>query len=101
MKSILPSLLLLMLSSHNLEETQAFAFAPSSSRGTIIGESRSCLPKLPTRGRYVGKRSSELCMATEGPPPTVPPVIQRNERGGPSSIRYSDFLKLVDLNRIE
>lgn len=37
------------------------------------------------------------------PPPSTPdiPIIQRSVGGAPSDIRYSDFLKLVNANRIE
>jgi len=37
------------------------------------------------------------------PPPSTPdvPVIQRSAGGAPSDVRYSDFLKLVNANRIE
>jgi len=37
------------------------------------------------------------------PPPTTPdiPVIQRSAGGAPSDVRYSDFLKLVNADRIE
>lgn len=49
--------------------------------------------------------SSTLHMAMEAPP--VPqantnlPVVQQNPYGQPSDVRYSDFLKLVNADRIE
>ena len=50
-----------------------------------------------------------MTLKTYPPPPRLPPttsdvvVLQtrREARGGPYSIRYSEFLKLVDGNQIE
>jgi cell division protease FtsH len=49
------------------------------------------------------KTSSYLSMAVDMPPPAENanlPVIQRNQYG-PSDVRYSDFLKLVNNDKIE
>ena len=37
------------------------------------------------------------------PPPSSPnvPVIQQNRGGVPTNVRYSDFLKLVNADRVE
>jgi len=48
-------------------------------------------------------KSLVLHMAAEQPPPPTPtdlPVI-RNQGNAPTPVRYSDFLKLVDADRIE
>jgi len=50
-------------------------------------------------------RSSKLHMAMEAPPPPANnndlPVIQSNSYGQPTDVRYSDFLRLVNGDRIE
>jgi hypothetical protein len=53
--------------------------------------------------------SSRLYMANVPPPPnditasqrSDLPVIQQNAYGQPTDVRYSDFLKLVNANRVE
>ena len=54
----------------------------------------------------VSRRRTARFMAVDidvPPPPSSPnvPVIQRSVGGAPSDVRYSDFLKLVNANRIE
>ena len=48
--------------------------------------------------------ASSISMAADLPPPaevsTGTPVIQKNQYG-PTDVRYSDFLKLIDANKIE
>jgi len=50
-------------------------------------------------------RNSQRYMAMDAPPAPVSdsnvPVIQQNSYGQPTEVRYSDFLKLVDGDRIE
>jgi hypothetical protein len=47
--------------------------------------------------------SSPLNMALDMPPAAsdVPAVAQKNNYGQPTEVRYSDFLKLVDTNKVE
>jgi hypothetical protein len=49
------------------------------------------------------KGSGQLFMAipVDMPPPSNLPVIQQIRFGVPADVRYSDFLKLVNANRIE
>jgi cell division protease FtsH len=47
-------------------------------------------------------RSSPLNMALDMPPASSDlPVIQQNAYGQPTEVRYSDFLKLVNADRVE
>lgn len=49
-------------------------------------------------------RSSKLNMAMDAPPPpsnSDVPVIQQNRNGAPTEVRYSEFLKLVNADRLE
>lgn len=50
-----------------------------------------------------GARSLALRMAVDMPPAAVGdlPVIQQNTYGQPTDVRYSDFLKLVNGDRVE
>lgn len=51
-----------------------------------------------------GSSSSRMYMADMPPPPSQQsdlPVIQQNSYGQPSDVRYSDFLRLVNGDRIE
>jgi hypothetical protein len=51
--------------------------------------------------------SSPLNMALDMPPPApevtsdVPAVVQQNNYGQPTEVRYSDFLRLIDANKVE
>ena len=50
--------------------------------------------------------SSALSMALDMPPPAADnsgaaPVVQANRGGAPSEVRYSDFLKMVNGNKVE
>lgn len=49
--------------------------------------------------RVGGRNSSSRRYMAADPPPL--PVIQANPYGQPSEVRYSDFLRLVDADRIE
>ena len=55
-------------------------------------------PRSLTRGR-------SLSMAMDQPPPAEAPrdlpVIQKQQGGAPAPVRYSDFLQLVNRDRIE
>jgi hypothetical protein len=53
---------------------------------------------------YTKARTSKLHMAMDLPPAapaTELPVIQQNSYGQPNDVRYSDFLKLVNGDRVE
>lgn len=47
-----------------------------------------------------GRPNTRAYMAVDAPPPELP-VVQANPYGQPSEVRYSDFLKLVNADRIE
>jgi len=52
----------------------------------------------------VQQSRSRMYMAMDAPPPAANndlPVIQSNSYGQPSDVRYSDFLRLVNADRIE
>mmetsp|Transcript_34251 Transcript_34251/g.82473 ORF Transcript_34251/g.82473 Transcript_34251/m.82473 type:complete len:685 (+) Transcript_34251:242-2296(+) len=77
------------------EQSSAFApFTPLGSRGNGYQQSQS------------SSSSSTLSMALDMPPPAAEsgssnmPVIQRSQYG-PTDVRYSDFLRLVDGDKIE
>jgi cell division protease FtsH len=82
MKYSLASVLFLLSSPH------ALAFAPAQ---TVSKFSR------------VGGSTSQLAMAADMSPAESSSVVvvQPNQYGQPSSIRYSDFVKLVNTDRIE
>jgi len=85
---------------------------------TAAFSSHFASPASTTGGRRGAKKRSggvvSLSMAVDGAPPPLPetavtttttqaaeaPVIQRSQYG-PTDVRYSDFLKLVDSDRIE
>ena len=99
MKVSTPSVLLGLLL---LEPQHAAAFAPAK-RLTTTGRTRS----MSSRG---GGRQPHMTMAMDMPPPAAAvsepqpvadvPVIQKNARG-PTSVRYSDFLKLINADQVE
>lgn len=70
----------------------------------LADQATAFTPKSPLY-RSARNGSSRRFMADMPLPPSVEtsnlPVIQRNEYGQPSDVRYSDFLKLVNGDRIE
>jgi len=70
---------------------KTFAFAPYS-----------LLKTSKTRNGHTSQ--SVLAMAMEAPPAETTsnvPVIQQNAYGQPTEVRYSDFLKLINADKIE
>ncbi len=86
MKFSAATITLLALSTFS-EETAAFA--PYSHLGRFQHRQRT-------------RPTGQLFMAAgDVPPPSDIPVLNRNARGGPTNIRYSDFLRLVDGDQVE
>ena len=86
------------------EKTSAFVSQPTSPM-TTKGSSSS-------RSRFSTTTGCSMVMGMDMPPPipsppttTVTsntlPAIQTNQYAGPADVRYSDFLKLVNSDRIE
>mmetsp|Transcript_18154 Transcript_18154/g.41832 ORF Transcript_18154/g.41832 Transcript_18154/m.41832 type:complete len:678 (+) Transcript_18154:181-2214(+) len=87
-------------------------FASTAMLGLLMAEqAASFSPFTPTRTHHGSSASpSVLSMALDMPPPaqdasapattTTTPVVQKNQYG-PTDVRYSDFLKLVDADKIE
>jgi hypothetical protein len=85
-------------------------FAASIVASLLIADRASAFVASPAAGgfRYQQKQDSpktRVYMALDMPPvPTKStnlPVIQANPYGQPTDVRYSDFLKLVNADRIE
>lgn len=82
-------------------------FAASFVAAVIIADRASAftLPQPPAQSRYAYS-SSRRYMAVDMPPPSALnansdlPVLQGSSYG-PTEVRYSDFLKLVNADRIE
>lgn len=78
-------------------------FAASFVAGLLLADHASAfIPRSPLQ--FTGsKSSSQHYMAADMPPPAQDdmPVIQQNSFGQPTELRYSDFLKLVNADRIE
>jgi cell division protease FtsH len=78
-----------------LSEHQSLAFSPVSSSFSSTGQ------------RSTRSLKTAQSMATMDTPPSPPPpennlpVITQNAYGQPSDVRYSDFLKLVNADKIE
>jgi cell division protease FtsH len=79
-------------------------FAAATIMGLLLAEKTSAFQAFsPIRTRSKsGSSSSYLSMAVDMPPAVQNdvPVIQRNQYG-PTDVRYSDFLKLVNKDKIE
>jgi ATP-dependent Zn protease len=81
-------------------------FATAAVMSLLFAEQTAAfVPFSPVKTTYKTTSTSGLSMALDTPPaasaetPNVP-VIQRNQYG-PTDVRYSDFLKLVDKDKIE
>ena len=76
-----------------------FAFATVSA--LLLAD--KALAFAPMNASPVRQQYSRLHMAMGAPPPpaTELPVLQTNSYGQPSDVRYSDFLRLVNADRIE
>lgn len=77
-------------------------FATAAVMSLLFAEQTSAfVPFSPVKTTY---KTSSLSMALDTPAPAADtasvPVIQRNQYG-PTDVRYSDFLKLVDKDKIE
>jgi ATP-dependent Zn protease len=77
-------------------------FATTAVMSLLLAEqSTAFVPFSPIKTSY---KTSAMSMALDTPPPAIEtpdlPVIQRNQYG-PTDIRYSDFLKLVNKDKIE
>jgi len=81
-------------------------FATTAVLGLLLAEQTTAFsPFRPLKINHKSSvSSSTLSMAVYMPPPveakTTVPVIQKNEYG-PTDVRYSDFLKLVNAGKIE
>ncbi|KAL3910473.1 MAG: hypothetical protein SGARI_002108 [Bacillariaceae sp.] len=78
-------------------------FATAAVMGLLFAEQTSAFaPFSPVKSSNFKTTSSALSMAVDAPPAADNnlPVVQRNQYG-PTDIRYSDFLKLVDKDKIE
>lgn len=79
----------LLLSEHH----QSLAFSPVSSSSSSTRRTRS--------------KTAQSMATMDSPPPPPPsennnlPVITQNAYGQPTDVRYSDFLKLVNADKIE
>ena len=88
MKFAVTAVVGLLLSEHH----QSLAFSPVSSSSSFTRRTRS---------------KTAQSMATMDSPPPPPsennnlPVITQNAYGQPTDVRYSDFLKLVNADKIE
>lgn len=82
-----------------------FSFAAVA--GLLVAETMGFVPHyLLQNARTQSAKYTRTFMAMDQAPPPAEqksdlPVIQQNSYGQPSEVRYSDFLKLVDANRIE
>ena len=85
-------------------------FASTIIAGLLLAEKTSAFvphSAVNTQSRARNSQSSFLSMAMDAPPPaetettTVAPVVQQNAYGQPSEVRYSDFLKLVNSDKVE
>lgn len=80
-------------------------FAASFVATLLVADRASAFaPQAPLQSHHKARSSSKRYMAADMPPPVETqsglPVIQ-NSYGQPSEVRYSDFLKLVNADRIE
>jgi hypothetical protein len=78
-------------------------FAAATVMGLLLAEKASAFqPFSPIKTNNKSSGSSHLFMAVDMPPAAQNdvPVIQRNQYG-PTDVRYSDFLKLVNKDKIE
>ena len=78
-------------------------FATAAVMSLLFAEQTSAFaPFSPVKSANFKTTSSALSMAVDAPPAADNnlPVVQRNQYG-PTDIRYSDFLKLVDGDKIE
>ena len=72
--------------------------------GLLLADHASAfVPKSPVHFGNNYQSSSRQYMAADMPPPAQSdlPVLQQNSFGQPQEVRYSDFLKLVNADRIE
>ena len=80
-----------------------FSFAAISALLVADHTSAFVTPRAPLRP--TSSNGSRLHMAMDMPPAQAGnsdlPVVQQNSYGQPSDIRYSDFLKLVNADRVE
>jgi hypothetical protein len=68
----------------------------------ISENAQAFAPQTPfTTGNRRFTSSSSRYMAADLPPASNLPVIQQNSYGQPTDVRYSDFVKLVNADRIE
>ena len=78
-------------------------FATAAVMSLLFAEQTSAFaPFSPVKSANNFKTTSSLSMAVDAPPAADNnlPVVQRSQYG-PTDIRYSDFLKLVDGDKIE
>lgn len=79
-------------------------FATTAVLGLLLAEQTTAfVPVSPVTTHH--QSSSSLFMAVDMPPPSDPsttatPVVQKSQYG-PTDVRYSDFLKLVNADKIE
>ncbi|KAL7576011.1 hypothetical protein ACA910_000798 [Epithemia clementina (nom. ined.)] len=79
-------------------------FAKLVIAGLVLADQASAFVPNSPLYRHARNGSSRRFMADMPPPPSTTrdlPAIQQNSYGQPSDVRYSDFLKLVNADRIE
>jgi cell division protease FtsH len=81
-------------------------FSITAVMGLLMAEQAAAFaPHTPLAGRHTNTGSSgrSMTMAVDMPPVTQKvdlPVVQQNQYG-PTDVRYSEFLKMVDTDRVE
>ena len=104
-KSILSFYLVTISSSfHNVVNVEAFA--PHTHELVIFNKNNNLgrNPNTNTNRKQCSAKfmsTTTMMMASSNAPPSDVPVLKRTMRGGPTALRYSNFLKLVDANRID
>ena len=71
----------------------------------VADKALAFVPHAPLSHARSTSSKSSLAMALDMPPPPASnsdlPVIQTNSQYGPADVRYSDFLRLVNADRVE